>query len=59
LEAELIAGLVARDLPFYDASLSRHSIASLNRFARDVGLLDCDPSYEEVVTAQFQHLWTP
>jgi ABC-type nitrate/sulfonate/bicarbonate transport system substrate-binding protein len=59
MEAELIAGLVARDLPFYDASLSRHSIASLNRFARDVGLLDCDPSYEEVVTAQFQHLWTP
>jgi NitT/TauT family transport system substrate-binding protein len=57
LEAELIAGLVARDLPFYDASLSRHSIASLNRFARDVGLLDCDPPYEDVVAAEFQHLW--
>ena len=57
MEAELIAGLVARDLPFYDASLSRHSIASLNRFARDVGLLDCDPPYEDVVAAEFQHLW--
>ncbi len=59
LEAELITGLVERDLPFYDAALSRHTIASLNRFARDVGLLDCDPSYEEVVAAQLQNLWTP
>ena len=57
-QAELIAGLVARDLPFYDASLFRHSVATLNRFARDVGLLDCDPSYEDVVAVQFQHLWT-
>jgi hypothetical protein len=39
-KAELIRGLVARDLPFYDAWLSRHSIASLNGFATDVGLLD-------------------
>ena len=59
LQAELITGLVERDLPFYDASLSRHTIASLNRFARDVSLLDCDPSYEEVVAAQFRHLWAP
>ena len=57
-QAELIAGLVARDLPFYDASLFRHSVASLNRFARDVGLLDCDPSYEDVVAVQLQRLWT-
>jgi NitT/TauT family transport system substrate-binding protein len=59
LEAELITELVARDLPFYDASLSRHSVDSLNRFARDVGLLDCEPSYEDVVAVKFQHLWTP
>jgi NitT/TauT family transport system substrate-binding protein len=58
-EAELIRGLVARDLPFYDASLSKHAIASLNEFAKDVGLLDCDPSYEDVVAAEFQPLWTP
>jgi NitT/TauT family transport system substrate-binding protein len=57
MEAELITGLVARDLPFYDASLSRHSIASLNQFARDMELLDCDPPYEAVVAEQFQHLW--
>jgi NitT/TauT family transport system substrate-binding protein len=59
LEAELIRGLVMRDLPFYDASLSRHTIASLNRFARDMGLLDCDPSYEDVVASEFQALWIP
>lgn len=55
-EAKLIAEIVAHDLPFYDSSLSRPTIASLNRFARDVGLLDCEPSYEDVVAAQFQHL---
>jgi hypothetical protein len=30
-------------------------IASLNQFARDMGLLDCDQPYEEVVAEQFQH----
>jgi hypothetical protein len=40
---------------FYNASLSRHLIASLNQFARDMGLLDCDQPYEEVVAEQFQH----
>jgi ABC-type nitrate/sulfonate/bicarbonate transport system substrate-binding protein len=59
LEAELIVGLIARDLPFYDASLSKHAIASLNQFARDVGLLDCDPSYEDVVAVEFEALWAP
>ncbi len=58
-EAELIRDLVARDLPFYDASLSADAIASLNRFAADVGLLDCDPSYEDVVAVKFRGLWTP
>jgi NitT/TauT family transport system substrate-binding protein len=59
LEAELIAGLIARDLPFYDASLSKHTIASLNEFARNVGLLDCNPCYQDVVAVEFQALWTP
>jgi NitT/TauT family transport system substrate-binding protein len=59
LEAELIGGLVARDLPFYDASLSRDAIASLNRFATDVGLLDCNKLYEDVVALEFQALAIP
>ncbi|MGA7323799.1 MAG: ABC transporter substrate-binding protein [Rhodomicrobium sp.] len=59
LEAGLITELVARDLPFYDASLSERSVASLNGFAREVGLLDCEPSYEDVVAVKFQCLWAP
>jgi ABC-type nitrate/sulfonate/bicarbonate transport system substrate-binding protein len=48
-EAELVAGLVHRDLPYYDPAISRRSAACLNRFARDVGLLDNDVPYEEMV----------
>jgi NitT/TauT family transport system substrate-binding protein len=57
LEAQLIGDLVARDLPFYDAALSKETIASLNRFAADMGLLDCEASYDDVVAAQFAPLW--
>ena len=56
-ETDLIAELVARDLPFYDASLSRHSVASLNQFCRDVGLLDSDIAYDDMVASQFSNLW--
>ncbi|MGB6535376.1 MAG: ABC transporter substrate-binding protein [Xanthobacteraceae bacterium] len=56
-EAQLIAELVARDLPFYDTALSRSTVASLNRFAADMGLLDCEASYDDVVAAQFAALW--
>jgi ABC-type nitrate/sulfonate/bicarbonate transport system substrate-binding protein len=57
-EAELIEALIARDLPFYNASLSRHSIAALNQFARDMGLLDGELAYEETVAAEFENFWT-
>jgi ABC-type nitrate/sulfonate/bicarbonate transport system substrate-binding protein len=50
-EAQLITELVRRDLPFYDASISEHAVGSLNRFARDVGLLKGDPPYRSVVAA--------
>ena len=58
-QAELIAEVVERDLPYYDAALSRHSIAALNQFARDVGLLDGDVPYQDVVALQFEPLWVP
>jgi NitT/TauT family transport system substrate-binding protein len=48
-EAQLITELVRRDLPFYDSSISEHAIICLNRFARDVGLLEGDPPYKDVV----------
>ena len=56
-EAALIAELIARDGPFYDASISPQFVAGMNRFSRDVGILKSDPGYSEVVATQFQHLW--
>jgi ABC-type nitrate/sulfonate/bicarbonate transport system substrate-binding protein len=56
-EAELITTLVSRDLPFYDASIHEPTIAAMNQFARDVGLLDGDPPYGDVVAVQYRQLW--
>ncbi len=56
-EAELIAELIRRDLPYYDASISRGFVAGMNQFSRDVGILKGDVPYERVVATQFSHLW--
>ena len=57
-EAELIEDLVRRDAPYYSAEISPDSVASLNEFCRNLGLLDGDAAYEQVVASQFAHLWT-
>jgi NitT/TauT family transport system substrate-binding protein len=49
LEASLIAGLIERDAPFYDATISREAFEGLTQFALDVGLLDEPVPYEQVV----------
>ena len=56
-EAELIAELIRRDLPYYDASISESFVAGMNQFARDLGLLTGPVPYEKVVATQFQPLW--
>jgi ABC-type nitrate/sulfonate/bicarbonate transport system substrate-binding protein len=56
-EADLIADLVRRDLPYYDASISQAAVYGLNRFAYDSGILNREVAYENVVAAQFCHLW--
>jgi ABC-type nitrate/sulfonate/bicarbonate transport system substrate-binding protein len=56
-EAELIAELIRRDLPYYDATISREFVAGMNRFCRDVGILGADAPYESVVATQFAPLW--
>jgi ABC-type nitrate/sulfonate/bicarbonate transport system substrate-binding protein len=56
-EAELISELIRRDLPYYDASISREFVAGMNKFSRDVGILTDDVAYEDVVAAQFAQLW--
>jgi len=57
-EAETIAAVVERDLPFYDATISPAAIAGLNRFAQAAGLLDQPVEYEALVASQFSQLWT-
>jgi ABC-type nitrate/sulfonate/bicarbonate transport system substrate-binding protein len=48
-QAALIADLVRRDAPFYDAEIPLRAISGMNRFARERGLLEGDPRYEEIV----------
>src|SRR6202521_5563109 len=56
-EAELIAELIRRDLPFYKASISPSFVADMNRFAQDLGLLAGPVPYNQVVATQFTALW--
>jgi NitT/TauT family transport system substrate-binding protein len=56
-QAELIAELVRRDLPFYEATLSEKFVADMNEFARGAGVLKGHPTYENVVATQFRALW--
>jgi NitT/TauT family transport system substrate-binding protein len=51
-EASLIADLIRRDTPYYQHGISRQTVASMNRFAQDLGLLAGPATYEQVV-------WTP
>jgi hypothetical protein len=48
-EADLIAELVRRDLPYYDTHISRDSVTGMNQFSRDAGILDRDVPYEDIV----------
>ena len=62
-EAALIEDLVRRDAPFYTAGISPESVASLNEFCRNLGLLPItspvgDVAYEQVVASRFAHLWS-
>jgi NitT/TauT family transport system substrate-binding protein len=56
-EAGLIAGIIRRDLPFYDAAISEKSVAAINRFAHSMSVLDDDVPYADIVATQFGHLW--
>ena len=48
-ELALIPELIRRDAPFYDPHISKKSVESMNRFARNIGLLSKDVPYGEVV----------
>ena len=57
-EAALIEDLVRRDALYYVAEISPNSVANLNEFSRNVGLLSGDIAYEQVVATRFAHLWS-
>lgn len=57
-EADMIADVVERDLPFYDAAISPDFVAGMNRFAVDIGLIDAAVPYDRVVATEFSDLWT-
>ncbi len=56
-EASLIADIVQRDLPFYDASISPEFVAGMTEFQRNVGLIKGHPTYEDVVATQVTKYW--
>jgi len=56
-EAALIAELIRRDLPFYDASISPEFVADMNQFARDIGILRGTVPFDKVVATRFAELW--
>ncbi len=56
-EASLIAYEIARDAPFYDPTITAEMVAHISRFAREVGTLEGEVKYDQVVAAQFAPLW--
>lgn len=56
-EAELIAPLIERDAPFYDAVITREAIDGLMKFTKSFGLIDDVVPYETVVATEFSALW--
>jgi ABC-type nitrate/sulfonate/bicarbonate transport system substrate-binding protein len=58
-EAELIADVVARDLPYYDASISREFVSGMLEFQQAMGLIASPVPYEQVVATGFSQYWKP
>lgn len=56
-EAELIAELIRRDLPYYDATISPEFVTGMNAFSRDIGILKGDPGYDDVVSKEARAFW--
>jgi NitT/TauT family transport system substrate-binding protein len=53
-EAELIAELIGRDLPYYDTTISASFVTGMNAFARDLGILQGDVPYAQIVAPQLR-----
>jgi ABC-type nitrate/sulfonate/bicarbonate transport system substrate-binding protein len=53
-QADLIAALIARDLPYYDTAISEPFVSGMNAFARDRGILQGDVAYQQIVVPQLR-----
>jgi ABC-type nitrate/sulfonate/bicarbonate transport system substrate-binding protein len=51
-EAELIADIIRRDQPYYTSGISRAFVSGMQRFARDVGILETEAPYETIVAPE-------
>jgi NitT/TauT family transport system substrate-binding protein len=51
-EAALITELIRRDLPYYDIAISESFVTGMNAFARNLGILQADIAYAQIVAAQ-------
>ena len=58
LEAERIADVVGRDLPYYQPAISDELLAGLIRFSQATGLLRRSPTRELIVADQFNRYLT-
>jgi NitT/TauT family transport system substrate-binding protein len=56
-EAELIAELIRRDLPYYQTRITREAIDGMNAFAGDLGLIERPVAFEQIVAAQLAPSW--
>ena len=56
-DAEMIADVVERDLPFYDPALPEDFVKGMSQFTLDLGLLKADVPHDQVVATQFADLW--
>jgi len=56
-EAELVAELIRRDLPYYDASISEGFVTGMNQFCRTAGILKGSPAYAKVVGTHMIPFW--
>jgi NitT/TauT family transport system substrate-binding protein len=58
-EAVLIEKLIQRDLPYYDASITKGFVAGMSQFSLDMGITTREVDYEQVVAGRFSDLWAP
>jgi NitT/TauT family transport system substrate-binding protein len=58
-ETEVISGLISRDGPYYDATITTQAIDGLNKFAIANGILDAQLKYDQIAAAQLAEHWRP